>query len=177
LLNDDDVRVRALMVEGTCRVLATFWELIPPVVSKNLLNKLLQLAFDASAAGVRVSVCSGLAYLLAAQPLAHGALGKVLPQLAEPLLHDQSDAVRGRWVSLLSTVATLRTIRLFDVANADQLLLRLSVESAPAVARQLTRLLVPSFAPTDKAPTERLTRAVALMRQSVGAAHAFFANV
>jgi hypothetical protein len=38
LLDDPEVRVRALAAEGVCRVLAQFWELLPTAVAKALLQ-------------------------------------------------------------------------------------------------------------------------------------------
>lgn len=38
LLDDPEVRVRALAAEGVCRVLAQFWELLPTAVTKALLQ-------------------------------------------------------------------------------------------------------------------------------------------
>lgn len=57
LLNDPSVVVRVTGVVGVCRVLSYFWEMIPAAVIKSLLTRLIRdLAWDASAIGVRVAV-------------------------------------------------------------------------------------------------------------------------
>ena len=57
LLNDPSVVVRVTGVVGVCRVLSYFWEMVPAAVIKSLLTRLIRdLAWDASAIGVRVAV-------------------------------------------------------------------------------------------------------------------------
>lgn len=57
LLSDPSVVVRVTGVVGVCRVFSYFWEMVPAAVIKSLLIRLIRdLAWDASAIGVRVAV-------------------------------------------------------------------------------------------------------------------------
>ena len=64
LLKDDAVPVRVVAVQGVCRVLAHFWELIPAPTAKALLLVLCRdLAHDAAANTVRAAVFQGLRHV------------------------------------------------------------------------------------------------------------------
>ena len=64
LLKDDAVPVRVVAVQGVCRVLAHFWELIPAPTAKALLLVLCRdLAHDAAANTVRTAVFQGLRHV------------------------------------------------------------------------------------------------------------------
>lgn len=72
-----------------------------------------QLAFDASAPGVRVAVLEGLRLLVDnvhAQPV----LKRALPQLA-PLMHDAAPAVRVAMADLLLCISTSRGLKFWEV--------------------------------------------------------------
>lgn len=56
-LQDPCPVLRVTGVQGVCRILGMFWELIPAHVLTTFLSKLIQdMAFDASSSDVRVSV-------------------------------------------------------------------------------------------------------------------------
>ena len=64
LLKDDAVPVRVVAVQGVCRVLAHFWELIPAPTAKALLLVLCRdLAHDAAANTVRTAVFQRLRHV------------------------------------------------------------------------------------------------------------------
>lgn len=72
-----------------------------------------QLAFDASAPGVRVATIEGLAALVDnvhAQPV----MKRALPVLA-PLMHDPAPAVREALADLLLCVSTSRGLKFWEV--------------------------------------------------------------
>ena len=57
LLEDPSVTVRCAATAGVCRVLGSYWELVPPTVIRSLLKRLLgDLARDAASVSVRVAV-------------------------------------------------------------------------------------------------------------------------
>ena len=96
LLLDACPSVREVGVAGVCRVLGSYWELIPPAVSKTLLARLIDdCAHDATSPIVRAAVPAALSELIMAQPLSHPMLAQaaMLPSLAD-LLNDRSEKVR-----------------------------------------------------------------------------------
>ena len=57
LLEDPSVTVRCAATAGVCRILGSYWELVPPPVIRSLLKRLLgDLARDAASVSVRVAV-------------------------------------------------------------------------------------------------------------------------
>ena len=107
LCKDPCVSTRLVGVQGVCRVLALFWELIPTLTAKSLLTLLSRdLAHDASASAVRVGVFQGLKYLLAnnTHPGLIASFKSSLAPLA-PLIHDASERVRSAMLDLLLELA------------------------------------------------------------------------
>jgi condensin-2 complex subunit G2 len=93
LMGDAAPAVRAAAVGGICRILNTFWELVPAPTTAAFLAKLVDgLARDAAASSVRAAVCEGLTRLVD-NPLAQPVLRAVLPRLA-PLIGDSAGRVR-----------------------------------------------------------------------------------
>jgi len=73
-MNDDHPAVRGIGVEGTCKVLALYWEVIPLEKSYAFLKRIVKkMAFDANSIAVRVSCFKGLTYL-SDNHLAHPSL-------------------------------------------------------------------------------------------------------
>ena len=90
-------------MHGACRVLALYWEMIPPSTAKGLLTALVKdLAHDASANTVRVAALQGLNYLLVQNGSLEvaTALKASLPR-RPPLLRDGSERVRVALLELL----------------------------------------------------------------------------
>lgn len=57
MLSDPYPPVRTIAIIGVCRICATFWELIPTDLIKDLLKKIVgDLAWDTSSVEVRVAV-------------------------------------------------------------------------------------------------------------------------
>ena len=167
-LKDECPSVRVAAVEGTCRILDTYWELMPPATAGALLATLVdELARDASAAAVRAAVAEGLAFLVE-QPLAQPVLKKALPRCAH-LLTDSNARTRKAFASVLRAVRGVRAIKLTDVVPSDKLLVRMARETDRNAAGALAELLVPSFLPPGKPPAEAAQRLLDLLEQNPAA--------
>ena len=123
LMRDPHPPVRVIAVEGVCRILAHFWELIPSAVIMAMMKSLVNdSAHDAASAAVRTSVFKGFTYILANQQhRSHSVLRAALPQLAN-LIHDRSRSVRLAFCDLLLQVKAVKGIRFYKVALSAHLL-------------------------------------------------------
>ncbi|KAA0165644.1 hypothetical protein FNF31_00274 [Cafeteria roenbergensis] len=176
LLADASPAVRAAAAQGTCRILSSFWELVPAATTKRLLARVAgDCARDASSVAVRSAAVDGVAFLLD-QVLAHPLLASLLPAMS-PLVHDRSERVRSSVLQLLLKVQCLRSIRLYDVVPADDIMARLVLDAGSDSTRPaLIRLLAPSFLPPGASASDLITRVVRCMRRHPAAGVAFFAN-
>lgn len=150
LLTDPAPIVRCATVKGVCKILTLYWELIPQLAGKKMLDTITtKLAFDSSSAAVRIAVFEGLRGLID-NHLAHPSLGVLLPHL-RPLVDDNIEKVRLGVLELLLKIKEkrLKTLRYFDVVPVDDLLQRLPLEP-PAVALKIMSLIVTSYFPLGK---------------------------
>ncbi|BDA48499.1 Condensin-2 complex subunit G2 [Coccomyxa sp. Obi] len=167
-LGDSVPAVRQAAVSGVCKLLNTFWELIPGAVTAGFLKRIAgELAFDGACVGVRAAAVSGLA-ALAQNPLTHPLMKKMLPTL-RPLIWDSAVAVRVALADMLLAIGSLRDLSFVDVVPLDTLLNVLATDSAP-VAQRVHRLLVPSYFP---GPEDGPACVAALLRQCPEAGKAF----
>lgn len=180
LLEDPSPIVRRACVEGTCKVLGLFWDLVPLASAKRMVDILTsKLAFDTSAAQVRLAVFEGLKFM-ANNHLAQEVLSKALPRL-RALFHDKVERVRLSFLDLLISVKSkrLKAMRYHDIVPIEDLLLRLPNDSA-AVTTKIMNLIVTSYFPlektgrTPKELAESRTRACLSMLESNRAAAKFF---
>mgnify|MGYP000904839878 CR=1 FL=1 len=174
LMRDPVPEVREVGVQAVARVLSVYFDLLPVHTSTAFINLLVRdFAFDAASPAVRAAVVRGVTFILD-NHLSHPLLATRLKSLGE-LMHDRSEKVRAAMADLLLKVRSVKTIRFFDVVPVDSLLARLAADAhRPAVVSRLVRLVMPSYLPPGKAPTEQLTRAIALMRQNPRAAEVFY---
>ncbi|KAI0565830.1 Armadillo-like helical domain containing protein [Gracilaria domingensis] len=150
LLEDPSPIVRKATVEGTCKVLGLYWDLVPLASAKRMIDiMVLKLAFDASAAQVRLAAFKGLAFIFE-NHLTQELLSKALPKL-KGLIHDRVERVRLSFLDLLISVKRKRLagMRYFDIVPVEDLLRRLPRESA-SVATKIMTLIVPSYFPVEK---------------------------
>ena len=109
LLIDDCPEIRAVAVEGICRILNQFWEVIPsPTISKNL-SKIVDDMSKDSCNEVRLSTLNGLIYLLD-NPQSHDIMKVLLPRLSD-MVSDPALSVRAAAVDLLLTIRDLRSFQ------------------------------------------------------------------
>lgn len=173
LLKDSVPGVREVGVHCVCRVLSVYLEVLPLHTTTSFLALMIKhLAVDSAAASVRVAVLRGLGVVLD-NHLSHPLLAGRLPLLADRI-HDSSEPVRVAMAELLLKVRAVKGIRFFDVVALPDILSRLATDVArPAVAKRLTKLLMPSYMPLNKPGAERLARILALVQQDQQAAQVF----
>ena len=173
LLKDSVPRVREVGVHCVCRVLSVYLELLPLHTTTSFLGTLIKhLSLDSAAASVRAAVLRGLAVVLD-NHVSHPLLAARLPLLAERI-HDSCESVRVAMAELLLKVRGVKGIKFFDVVPLPDILSRLAADAArPAVAKRLTKLLMPSYMPLNKPGAERLARILALVQQDQQASQVF----
>lgn len=184
LLIDPAPIVRCAAIEGVCRILHLYWELVPQLAGKKMVDLITtKLAFDSSSAAVRIAVFDGLRTLLD-NHLAHPLLVVVLPNL-RPLVDDNVEKVRLSVLDMLLKIKEkrLKTLRYFDVVPVDDLLLRLP-EEPPAAAVKIMRLIVTSYFPLERASMSgddlakrQIKACLSMLQNCEGAARYFYHNV
>ncbi|KAJ3423558.1 condensin-2 complex subunit g2 [Anaeramoeba flamelloides] len=128
LLFDPCVSVRIIAVKGVCYILGVFWEVIPSLIIKAFLGKLLnELIYDGASCSVRIAVIKGIIYLLDNR-LSQPILKQVLPAIA-PVIHDKIPRVRLTFTDLLLHIKKLKFIKAQDIVPLDNLLYRLSIDN------------------------------------------------
>ncbi|OMP01820.1 Armadillo-like helical [Corchorus olitorius] len=163
LLLDDCPDVRVIAVEGCCRILHLFWEVIPSSTITKMITKIIdQMAYD-SCNEVRLSTLNGIIYLLG-NPQSHEILKVLLPRLGNLML-DNALSIRVAMVDLLLLLKDIRSFQFNTVVNLEVLLNTLANDQ-PSVARKITRLLMPSYFPARLPIEEACNRCVTLMKRS-----------
>lgn len=109
LLKDSDHKVRSAAAFGICKVLSSYWDLIPPQITRQVLAYIVgTLGTDSSCAEVRCAVISGLSELLE-NPLSHTVL-KGLLNVISNAIHDNSDKVKIAFIKLLNKVFSINQL-------------------------------------------------------------------
>ncbi|KAK3020809.1 hypothetical protein RJ639_047681 [Escallonia herrerae] len=163
LLMDECPDVRVVAVEGSCRILHLFWEIIPSSTITKLITKILDdMAHDVSNE-VRLSTVNGIIYLLG-NPQSHDILKVLLPRLGHLIL-DSALFVRVAAIDLLLLLRDIRTFQFHKVVSLDVLLTTLATDQ-PLVARKITKLIIPSYFPSKVSPEEACSRCVTLIKRS-----------
>ncbi|XP_010547558.1 PREDICTED: uncharacterized protein LOC104819266 isoform X2 [Tarenaya hassleriana] len=163
LLNDDCLDVRIVAVEGLCRVLFLFWEVIPSSVITKTITKLIEDMSHESCSEVRLSTVNGIIYLLG-NPQSHGILKVLLPRLGHLML-DNVTSVRVAMVDMLLHLGDIRTFQFNKVVSLDVLLSVLAMDHIQ-VAEGIARLLIPSYFPSRVKPEEACDRCVTLIKRN-----------
>ncbi|KAH7566693.1 hypothetical protein JRO89_XS08G0217300 [Xanthoceras sorbifolium] len=163
LLMDDFPDVRIVAVEGCCRILHLFWEIIPSSTITKILTKIIDDISHDICNEVRLSTLNGIIYLLG-NPLSHEVLKVLLPRLRH-LIVDSVLSVRLAVADLLLLLRDIRTFQFNKVAGLDVLLSTLANDHSQ-VAQKITRLLMPSYFPSKMNIEEACNRCVSLMKRS-----------
>ncbi|KAI3914171.1 hypothetical protein MKW92_038112 [Papaver armeniacum] len=163
LLIDECPEVRVVAVEGCCRLLYLFWEVIPSSVITKTLTKITDDMSHDLCADVRLSTLSGIIYLLG-NPQAHELLKVLLPRLGH-LFQDSVLAVRSSVADLLLVLRDIRDFQFHKVVCLDDLLSSLANDQ-PLVAKKITRLLIPSYFPSKVVVDEACSRCITLIKRS-----------
>lgn len=191
LLKDGDHRVRAVAAYGVCKVLRTFWEVIPTGTTHQILSYVVStLGVDASCANVRASVINGMSELLE-NPLSHIVMKGLLPLLSHSV-HDYSERVRASFLRLLCKIKTTRGFKFYDIVSIDQLCNQMSADvHRPVICSIMTELLLNSFYPRASAAgasssspvksneygVEQIKRCLQFSRSHPDAAIVFYSNL
>ncbi|XP_042508925.1 uncharacterized protein LOC122084605 isoform X2 [Macadamia integrifolia] len=171
LFIDDCPDVRVIAVEGSCRVLHLFWEIIPSSIITKIITKIIDDMSCDTSCEVRVSTLHGIIYLLG-NPQAHEILKVLLPRLGHLFL-DCSLSVRMAITDLLLVLKNLRSFQFNKVVSFDVLLTSLANDQPP-VAQKITRLLIPSYCPSNVTCEEACNLCVTLIKRSPMAGARFF---
>ncbi|CAH9118923.1 unnamed protein product, partial [Cuscuta epithymum] len=170
LVMDDCPDVRVVAVEGFCRILHMFWEVIPSLTISKILTKIFdQMVYDACTE-VRLSAVNGIVYLLG-NPHSHEVLKVLLPRLGH-LISDSALCIRSAIVDLLLSLSDIRNFYFHKVVSIDALLSQLAGDQ-PVVAQKITKLLLPSYFPSEVKPEEACKRCVTLIKRSPSAGSRF----
>ncbi|OEL23258.1 Condensin-2 complex subunit G2 [Dichanthelium oligosanthes] len=163
LLMDDCSEIRTVAVEGICRILNQYWEIVPaPTISK-FLSKIVDDMSKDSCNEVRLSTLNGLVYLLD-NPQSHEILKVLLPKLSN-MISDTALSVRAAAVDLLLAIRDLRSFQYNKVVGLGTLLSSLENDH-PRIAQKITKLLIPSYFPSKLSPKEACARCIALIKRS-----------
>lgn len=119
LLTDECPSIRVTAVEGSCRVLHLFWEIITPSTITKLLAKVFDYMTKDKSKEVRLATLDGIVYLLG-NPQSHEVLRVLLPR-AGHLVSDASSSVRAAAVDLLLLVSGMRNFQFHKVNNGHQI--------------------------------------------------------
>ncbi|KAJ0963421.1 hypothetical protein J5N97_028543 [Dioscorea zingiberensis] len=163
LVLDDCPDVRAVAVEGSCRILHLFWEVIPSSTITNILKKIIYDISHDTCTEVRLSTVNGIIYLLD-NPQTHEIMKVLLPKLGF-MFTDHALSVRVAVADLLLVVRDIRTFQFHKVVSLDTLLSALSSDHT-TVAQKVTRLLIPSYFPYKVSHKEACSRCIALIKRS-----------
>lgn len=105
-LKDDCPDVRVVAVEGCCRILRLFWEIIP----SSTITKLITIIFDDTSHDisneVRLSTLNGVMYIMG-NPQAHEIMKVLLPRLRN-MIRDSLLSVRIAMADLLLLIMDVR---------------------------------------------------------------------
>ena len=91
--------MRTIVVEGSCRILHLFWEVIPSPIITKVMTKIFDDMSHDGCNEVRLSTLNGIIYLLG-NPCSHEILKVLLPRL-QHLMLDKVLAIRVAAVDLL----------------------------------------------------------------------------
>lgn len=109
LLTDDFSEIRVVAVEGSCRILDLFWEIIPSPTITKMMTKIFDDMSHDNCNEVRLSTLNGIMYLLG-NPHSHEILKVLLPRVGHLIL-DPALSVR---VTITDLLLLLRDIRTFQ---------------------------------------------------------------
>ncbi|XP_041372219.1 condensin-2 complex subunit G2-like [Gigantopelta aegis] len=172
LLFDPSHTVRIVVIQGVCRIMSLYWELIPAMVIKAFITPLVQeLAHDASSAEVRHAVFKSLTALMD-NHLCHPMMKTILPRLGEHIF-DISEMVRVAFMNLLLRVQNIRTIKLLAIVPIENLLSRLESDTPP-VCRRIVKLLYSSYIVFSQPLDEQISRIIQMIEVNPCATRVFF---
>ncbi|XP_038881151.1 uncharacterized protein LOC120072745 [Benincasa hispida] len=163
LLTDESPDVRVVAVEGCCRILYLFWEIIPSSTITKIITKIFDEMSRDISNEVRLSTLNGVIYLFG-NPQSHEILKVILPRLGHLML-DNALLVRVALADLLLLIRDVRDFQFNKVVSLDVLLTVLAHDQ-PIISQKITRLLMPSYFPTKVSTKEACSRCITLIKRS-----------
>lgn len=118
LLSDECPDVRVVAVEGSCRTLHLFWEVVPSSAITKMITRIFDYMIYDSCSEVRLSTVNGVIYLLG-NPQSHEVLKVLLPKLRN-LIMDSTLAVRAAVADLLLLLDDIRNFHFHKVITVTQ---------------------------------------------------------
>jgi len=172
ILRDECPEIRTVAIAGVCKILFSFWQLIPEEIIKNVINIMIkELVVDASSHKVRAAVLVGLKNMLE-NPRTHLFMKNVLPRLTN-CLHDVNEGVRSAMVDLLIAVKGIRTIQFWNICSPDHIFSRLEIDK-PFICRRIVKLFYSSYFRNDIDMSQKLDRVIAMVEKHRAASRRFF---
>ncbi|XP_057784459.1 uncharacterized protein LOC131001853 [Salvia miltiorrhiza] len=162
LLSDECPDVRVVAVEGSCRTLHLFWEVVPSPVIKKMITIIFDHMIYDACTEVRLSTVNGVIYLLG-NPQSHEVLKVLLPKLGN-LIMDSTSVVRAAVADLLLRLNDIRNFHFHKVVPLDVLISALANDQ-PVIARKITKLLIPSYIPSKVTEEEACKRVITLIKR------------
>ncbi|KAG8384279.1 hypothetical protein BUALT_Bualt04G0101900 [Buddleja alternifolia] len=163
LLMDECPDVRVVAVEGSCRTLHLFWEVIPSSTITKIITRIFDYMTHDACTEVRLSTMNGVIYLLG-NPQSHEVLKVLLPRLGN-LIMDSTSVVRASVTDLLLLLNDIRDFHFHKVVRLDLLFSTLA-NDLPLIARKITKLLIPSYFPSRVTDEEACKRCITLINRS-----------
>ncbi|KAK6125254.1 hypothetical protein DH2020_040998 [Rehmannia glutinosa] len=163
LLLDECPDVRVVAVEGSCRILHLFWEVIPSPTITKIITKVFDYMTIDACTEVRLSTVNGVIYLLG-NPQSHEVLKVLLPRLGN-LIMDSASVVRAALADLLLLLNDIRNFHFHKVVHID-VLFSILADDQPVIARKITKLLIPSYFPSKVTEEEACKRCITLIKRS-----------
>ncbi|CAI8588978.1 unnamed protein product [Vicia faba] len=163
LLVDDCPEIRTIAVEGSCRVLQLFWEIIPSPIITKMLSKIIGDMSHDVCNEVRLSTLNGIIYLLD-NPHSHEVLKVLCPRLGH-LIQDNVLTVQVAMADLLLHLKDVPNFQFNKVVDLSLLLSELASDQPP-VSQKITKLLVPSYFPSVVPIEEACNRCITLVKRA-----------
>lgn len=113
LLGDECPDVRVVAVEGSCRILHLFWEVVPSSTITKMITRIFDHMIYDACTEVRLSTVNGVIYLLG-NPQSHEVLKVLLPKLGN-LIKDSTSVVRAAVADLLLLLNDIRNFHFHKV--------------------------------------------------------------
>ncbi|KAI3451928.1 hypothetical protein Pfo_008593 [Paulownia fortunei] len=163
LLLDECPDVRVVAIEGSCRTLHLFWEVIPSPTITRIITRIFDYMTHDACTEVRISTVNGVIYMLG-NPQSHEVLKVLLPRLGN-LIMDSASVVRAAVADLLLLLNDIRNFQFHKVVRID-VLFSILADDQPIIARKITKLLIPSYFPSKVTEEEACKRCITLIKRS-----------
>uniref|UniRef100_A0A915ASM5 Condensin complex subunit 1 C-terminal domain-containing protein n=1 Tax=Parascaris univalens TaxID=6257 RepID=A0A915ASM5_PARUN len=157
LLMDGSYAVRIEACKAAMSILGSFWVTFDPAYIRQILSTVVDRLSRDTIVAVRVAVYKSLSFLLPC-PSAINAVEVALKCVIPRGVNDCSEKVRVAAFELLNALRGHRFIHFWNVIEMNEILDCFEVEEAESVKKQMTKLLLRSFKPSEVHPDEGIRR-------------------